>query len=226
MCDHSGKLTGKLMAWLDRELPLAEAAEVEQHLAGCSECRSDAETYKRVSGEIDAYCDAAFASGGPRVAHRWVPAASAAGAVAALLALFLAMPRTHFQSPAIHAPQAMAQAAEQSSSQTSVGASPVIVASAVAASVSSIQKIHRRPSAIPASTRNANAALVQNQNSNSQLNEPVIQIAIPADEMFPPGAVPEGMHFVADLTIAPDGSAERLRLRPRLAGFERRTTQP
>ena len=53
-----------------------------------------------------------------------------------------------------------------------------------------------------------------------------IQIAIPADEMFPPGAVPEGIHFVADLTIAPDGSAERLQLRPRLAGFERRTTQP
>jgi hypothetical protein len=54
----------------------------------------------------------------------------------------------------------------------------------------------------------------------------MIQIAIPADEMFPPGAVPEGMHFVADLTIAADGSAERLRLRPRLAGFERRTTLP
>jgi hypothetical protein len=54
----------------------------------------------------------------------------------------------------------------------------------------------------------------------------MIQIAIPADEMFPPGAVPEGMHFVADVTIAADGSAEQLRLRPRLAGFERRTTQP
>jgi hypothetical protein len=57
-------------------------------------------------------------------------------------------------------------------------------------------------------------------------DEPMIQIAIPADEMFPPGAVPEGMHFVADMTIAPDGSADRLQLRPRLAGFERRTTKP
>jgi len=56
--------------------------------------------------------------------------------------------------------------------------------------------------------------------------EPVIQIAIPADEMFPPGAVPQGMHFIADVTISPDGSAERLRLRPRLAGFERSTVQP
>jgi hypothetical protein len=57
-------------------------------------------------------------------------------------------------------------------------------------------------------------------------SEPVIQIAIPADEMFPPGAVPQGMNFVADVAIAADGSAERLRLRPRLVGFERSTVQP
>jgi hypothetical protein len=56
--------------------------------------------------------------------------------------------------------------------------------------------------------------------------QPAIEIAFPADEMFAPGAVPDGIQFVADVTIAPDGSAERLRLRPRLAGFERRTTQP
>jgi len=74
--------------------------------------------------------------------------------------------------------------------------------------------------------QNENSALAQNQNAYSLPDEPVIQIAIPAEEMFPPGAVPEGMHFVADVTIAADGSAERLRLRPRLAGFERRTTQP
>ena len=41
-----------------------------------------------------------------------------------------------------------------------------------------------------------------------------IQIAIPADEMFPPGAVPAGVNFVAELSIAADGSAEQLRLRP------------
>jgi hypothetical protein len=78
----------------------------------------------------------------------------------------------------------------------------------------------------PVSVREANAVPAQNQDAYVLPDEPMIQIAIPADEMFPPGAVPEGMHFVADLTIAADGSAERLRLRPRLAGFERRTTQP
>jgi hypothetical protein len=56
--------------------------------------------------------------------------------------------------------------------------------------------------------------------------EPAVEIAIPGDAMFPPGAVPEGMNFIADVTLAPDGSTERLRLRPRLAGFERRQSQP
>jgi hypothetical protein len=222
MCDYSGKLTGKLIAWLDRELPAEEAAEVERHLAGCSECRSDAETYKLVSGEIDAYCDAAITSSGPRVAHRWVPVASAAGAVAAVVILFLAMPGAHVQPSPFHAPQA----ARPRAAQSVIASSPAAVVTGVPASLSSIQKTHRRLSAIPAFIRKANPAPAQNQNANLQLDEPMIQIAIPADEMFPPGAVPEGMHFVADLTIGPDGSAERLRLRPRLAGFERRTTQP
>jgi hypothetical protein len=41
--------------------------------------------------------------------------------------------------------------------------------------------------------------------------------------MFPPGAVPEGINFVAELSIAQDGSAQRLRLQPRLVGWERRS---
>ncbi len=210
MCDFSGKL----IAWLDHELPAEEAAEVERHLEGCSECRSGVDAYKRVTGEFDAYCDAAIASTVRRGAPRWAPVASAAGAVAALAALFLAMPRTRLEPPAFHPPQ------------TEVAVSPAVVAPAVPASVSSIQRVHRRQAATPASIRDANSAPVQNQNAYFLPDEPMIQIAIPADEMFPPGAVPEGIHFVADLTIAADGSAERLRLRPRLAGFERRTTQP
>ena len=89
-----------------------------------------------------------------------------------------------------------------------------------------IQKIHSHQAVTPVESHDANPAFAQSQNANGFPDEPVIQIAIPADEMFPPGAVPEGMHFAADLMIAADGSAERLRLRPRFAGFERRTTQP
>jgi anti-sigma factor RsiW len=210
MCEFSGKL----IAWLDHELPPEEAAEVEAHLADCSECRSGVDAYKRVSGEFDAYCDAAIASSVRREVPRWAPVVLGAGAAAALVALFLAMPRMRVEPPTFHRPQ------------TVVAASSVIVTNVLPASVTPAQKVHRRRAVTPASIRNANAAPVQSQDANVLPDEPMIQIAIPADEMFPPGAVPEGMHFVADVTIAADGSAERLRLRPRLAGFERSTTQP
>lgn len=211
MCDFSGKL----IAWLDCELPAEEAAEVERHVAGCSECRSCVEAYKRVSGELDAYCDAAMASNARRGTPPWVPATAATGAVAALVALFLLLPRTHVEPPAFHSPQA------------AVADSPAMVAAAVPASVRpTIHKVRRRQAIAPDPIQNVNAAPAQNQNTYLLAEEPMIQIAIPADEMFPPGAVPEGIHFVADLTIAADGSAERLRLRPRLTAFERSTTQP
>ena len=41
---------------------------------------------------------------------------------------------------------------------------------------------------------------------------PAIQISIPGDAMFPPGAVPEGISFVAELSVAADGSPERIDL--------------
>jgi hypothetical protein len=43
---------------------------------------------------------------------------------------------------------------------------------------------------------------------------PAIQIAFPAEAIFPPGAVPQGFDFVADVSIAADGSAQQLNLRP------------
>ncbi len=210
MCDFSGKL----IAWLDRELPGDEAAEVERHLEDCAECRRGVDAYKRASGEFDAYCDEAMASSARRAVPRWAPVVLGAGAAAALVALFLAMPRTRVEPPAFHP------------LQVAVAASPAIVAAAVPASLNSIQRVHRRQAVTPSSVRKANAAPAQSHTAYVLPDEPMIQIAIPADEMFPPGAVPEGMNFVAELTIAADGSAERLRLQPRLAGFERRTTQP
>jgi anti-sigma factor RsiW len=210
MCDFSGKL----IAWLDHELPAEEAAEVERHLEACSECRGNVDAFKRVSVEFDAYCDEAITPNARRGMPRWVPVVSASGAVAALLMLFLILPRTPGKSPAFRAPEA------------AEAASPVVGAKVLPARVRPVQRVHRQHTAAPVQNQNENSAFAQNQNAYSLPDEPMIQIAIPADEMFPPGAVPEGMHFVADVTIAADGSAERLRLRPRLAGFERRTTQP
>ena len=210
MCDFSGKL----IAWIDRELPAEESTEVERHLESCSECRSSVDAYKKVSGEFDAYCDAAISPSARRAVPPWAPVAAAAGVAVALVALFLAMPRTRISPPAFHAPQGMAET------------SSAVIAPAVPASVSPVRRIHRRSHAVPAPFTNANAAPAQYENAYSLPNEPMIQITIPADEIYPPGAVPEGMHFVADLTIAADGSAEGLRLRPRFAGFERRTIHP
>jgi anti-sigma factor RsiW len=210
MCDFSGKL----IAWLDHELPAEETAAVERHLEACSECRCRVDAYKRVSSEFEAYCDDTIASNVRRKAPRWIPAVSAAGVVAAVVVLFLAFPRTRVQRPAFDPPRVAA------------AASPTVVAKGLPALVRSVHRVHRQHAVAPVQNQNENSALAQNQNAYSLPDEPVIQIAIPAEEMFPPGAVPEGMHFVADVTIAADGSAERLRLRPRLAGFERRTTQP
>jgi hypothetical protein len=54
---------------------------------------------------------------------------------------------------------------------------------------------------------------------------PALEIAIPGDAIFPPGAFPPGISFTADVTIAPDGSAQQIRLQPQLVEFERRSNQ-
>lgn len=44
--------------------------------------------------------------------------------------------------------------------------------------------------------------------------EPTIQVLIPADALFPPGALPEGVGLVADFRLAADGSPSTLLSRP------------
>src|SRR5579863_636235 len=144
MCDFSGKL----IAWLDQELSSDEAATVERHLKDCSECRSEVDRYKRVSVELDAYCDAAIAAEARPWASRWVLVASGAAAAAALVAVFLAMPRARVRPPAFHLPQ------------VTVADSRPLGDQAVPASVNSIQKIHRRHVAAPSSLRQATSAPV------------------------------------------------------------------
>ena len=73
--------------------------------------------------------------------------------------------------------------------------------------------------------RNASAA-ARVQTANWVPAEPAIPIAIPADSIFLPGSLPQGMNFTAELSLAEDGSARQLRLRPRLVGFEQGVNQP
>lgn len=218
MCE----LSGKLIAWLDGELPAAEAAAVERHVKDCAGCRSAIESYQRVSCDFNAYCDETLAaSSTDSQMPRWIPVASAAGVASAVLVLFLAWPRAATERPGPRAPQQVAAATS----------APVDAPGTVPAPVAPIRVVHQRHfpathARIAKPSANPGAQPAHSQNPYFATEDPVIQIAIPADEMFPPGTVPEGIRFAADLTIAPDGTAERLRLRPRLAGFERRTTQP
>ncbi len=203
MCDFPGRL----VAWLDGELLEGEAAEVQRHVQTCMECRSRADGYKWVSEGVNAYCDEALTAKMDRGAVRWTLALSAAAVVG--IALLMAFPRTRVEPTLAQPPVAAAPAFHDAAAD---GSAVRVFETAPA----SEKKIHRRRAAAPA----------QIQNANWVAAEPEIQIAIPGDAMFPPGAVPDGINFVAEVSIAPDGSAQGLRLQPRLVGWERRSTQP
>ncbi len=201
MCNCSGKL----IAWLDHELPEKHATDVDQHVRGCSECQRELDSYRRVSRAVDAYCDATMTSSAPRRLPRWIPVLS--GAVAAVVvALVLTFPGTTVEQP----PRLHLQAAVPPSDMGSAaGASEMALSNPISKShlKRPVSPGHKQPTIwTPA--------------------EQAVQIAIPAEAMFPPGAVPEGVNFTAELSIGADGSVQQLRLRPQLVGFERRLTQP
>jgi len=187
MCNYSAKL----IAWLDHELPENEASDLEQHVQGCAECRRLASTYEATSDLFGGYCDAVLASEQPSKMPLWKPVAVGAIVTAAVLAiLFVFLPAQVEQIPA---------------RSTIAAAPPAMVHSAEALPV---KRSQRRQHAI---------APIQNPQHNEQMSwptEPAIQVTIPADAMFPPGAVPEGVNFVADINIAADGLPDRLQLRP------------
>jgi hypothetical protein len=214
MCDFSGKL----IAWMDRELPAEVAASVAQHLEVCGDCRSRVDAYRRLGASVDGYCDETLAAGVRARSPRWLPAAVATGAVAALVALFVVWPKASVR-PHAHPPQSTTARVEHAIAEKST-----------LAPAGPIRRISRprsvRIERSHVQDRNAVPVFAGNENNDAASSPSMIQIAIPSDEMFPPGAVPEGVQFVADVTIGADGSAERLRLRPRLATFERKGGQP
>jgi anti-sigma factor RsiW len=214
MCDFPGKL----IAWLDHELPDGEAADVRRHIEGCVECRSRVAAYQQVSKSVSAYCDEAVATQAPRGWIRWELALSTAAVVG--IALLLSFPRTR-----VRVEQSMTREPATRERLTSTPAnhdgaaassSAVAVETALAPKNAPEKKIHHRHAATAAPARSLNPSVAP--------TEPAIQIAIPAEAMFPPGAAPDGINFVAELSIAPDGTAQGLRLQPRLVG--RRSTQP
>lgn len=241
MCEFSVKL----MAWIDGELAEGEGTAIEQHLAECGECRSRVAAYRRTSAAWDAYCDAAVEVATPETRPsmlRWVPvAAGAAVGMAAAAALLVALPGERLApQPSRDAVSATARATAQSKAAlpapaldrapaSNRGALPATPSPAESGAghldrekplgrdrVAAVKPAHRELATASAPARSADLAAP----------EPAIEIAIPSEAMFPPGAVPEGMSFVADVTLGADGSAERVRLQPRLVKFERGFTRP
>ena len=182
MCD----LQGKLIAWLDRELPSEEAVGVERHLEECKECRKSLAAYRELSATFDVYCDAVVAARTHRRIPRWVPVL--VSAIAAAVVLFLAFPRTRIEPPPALIP--------------AITAASVPVPAAQVPVPGPRKTIHRR-----------HPPPARDQAAKWQPTETSVQIAIPAEAMFPPGAMPSGLNFVAELSIAPDGSVREVRFR-------------
>jgi anti-sigma factor RsiW len=178
---------GKLVAWLDRELSQDEAAEVERHVERCAECRSECQRYERVSETFEAYCDAVVAAKTHRRVPRWVPALAGAVVAVAVAVVFLSFPRARVEPRPVPA---------------RVAAIPVTVLRPTSAPG---KKVH---------TPHPPVARIGEQVARWRPAESAVQIAIPAEAMFPPGAMPEGMSFIAEVSIGADGSVERVRLRP------------
>ena len=180
MCDFSGRL----VAWMDRELGDNEAADVARHVRDCSECRRRVDAYAEVSRAFVAYFDAAIGDGADRRLPRWVPVLLSGAAAAVLLLVFQTanieqipvQPRVADVAPAVFVETETAPRPVKNVRRRHVIA-------------------HRKP-----------------PNTYWALAEPSIQIAIPVEAMFPPGAVPEGITFIADLSVAADGSVQGLRL--------------
>jgi hypothetical protein len=164
MCEYSGRL----IAWMDGELPGEEAAKVEWHVRQCAECRRNVNAYAEVSGAFVACYDAAMAAQPRRTTSRWALGGLAAAA-AILAAILLIQPRAEqiavFVPPPPHAP---AMAFEKPPGPMAL--------------------VRSRPRATHTLVLQPWIAV-----------EPSVEVALPADALFPPGAVPEGFSFIADV---------------------------
>ena len=171
MCEYSGKL----IAWLDHELPDGEATNVEWHVGQCAECRKSVSAYEEVSGAFlacyEASCsERAVAARPRRKMALWVWSGVAAAAVVLAAILFTQPPAEKLSVRLPSAPHAPAIAFEKL-----VPPAPVVAF---------------RP-------RRAAAAAPIHAPWNA--GEPMVQVVLPADALFPPGAVPEGFSFIADV---------------------------
>jgi Putative zinc-finger len=174
MCNYSGRL----IAWLDGELPETEAVNVAWHVRQCRECRRAADSYQEISGAfLDCYSAAMpvrrLPGYEPPRYVKWIAAAAGIAAAILVAAVLFARPRPQ----ALPAPQVAAAHPPNFAFEKTP---PRIVAARVN---------HMRA---PQPVRRQWVAV-----------EPTVEIALPADALFPPGAVPPGFSYIADIRPQP-----------------------
>ena len=181
-------LEPKLIAWIDDELSVEEAERVERHLSECHDCRERLARYEDVSKGFVGYCEILAIENAPDKKYCWTtPVLSL---VAAVIVVFL-LARTP--------------------SEKSVVQTPAVLT----ASVPAVEKSEIKQALVKPIRRRHRVATkeISRQTANWRSTGGAVQIAIPAESMFAPGAVPQGMNFIAELRIAPDGSVEQVLLR-------------
>ena len=226
MCEFSQRL----VAWLDGELSDGAAAEMERHVRECGQCRGRLDAYRQVSEAFDGYCNAqgnATLSAKPgRISTGSARAVSGAAAIAAIAGAFFLLAGHLRQSP-LRTSAAMSRSAGASPSIQTAAEQPARQSTAPAP-LRSTTRLERGKGAEHMSHALPGRRLEAPQpeeDTNPFPGAPAIEIAIPGDAIFPPGAAPPGVSFTADVMIAPDGSAQQIRLRPQLTQFERRGAQ-
>ncbi|MGD0436282.1 MAG: zf-HC2 domain-containing protein [Bryobacteraceae bacterium] len=184
MCEFSTKL----VSWLDRELTPDQALAMERHVALCQECRERSNVYQDASRAFALYVEGVHIRQTAPSRKRGPVVLLASALAAALIALFFVVPRY----PADRLPPIEIVLPRVPAMALRTSPSPSLLAVSRPRSIGRI--------AAPAQTW--------------MPAQPTIEIAIPSDALFPPGAVPEGFAFVADLSLAQDGSPAELALRP------------
>jgi hypothetical protein len=221
MCDDSKRL----IAWMDGELGESESAEVEQHVRACAACREWVAYYEIASREFASYYETTTQAR-PVVQSRkiapWVPVAAAVAAVAAMLVIAFVV-RAGKQAPTVQ--QAAAAPAKSNAGMENLVVHPPVKQDGTAdkevAKAEVFQGLKPGTDRAPSGTAKGRALIQSVKGAGSSgtkiewaMAEPAIQIAIPADAMFPPGAVPEGVTYIANVSLGGDGSVQGLRIQP------------
>ena len=204
---------------------------MERHLADCAQCRGQVDAYRQASDAFEAYsnayADASVSAKPGRRSMRPARAVFAAAAIAAMVAaFFLFAARIRHSAVVGTAAEIGSTTAASQPTQAAQHEPAKQLAAVVPPRATPRVKANRGVEGVSHSVPDMRTKAPRpRENANLLPGTPAVEISIPADAIFPPGAIPEGVSFTADVTMASDGSAEQIRLRPQLTEFERNGAQ-